>query len=197
MRCINPQTTKHMHECQRCVRQYRESLWCFKYVLFIPALLYDTWLITGGRWNLQDARLSTYRAWPSSYDVKTQRSALTKKDNRHAFCLTFLKTDRGETREQWDGRRLWHNNPWLTPGELENDWIYRRTEQENAIILCIKDNSVTHCIKLINDSSAWGDLKVYKWELTSSLGLKELIFILKLFETVPLSNVMGLMIIHI
>lgn len=48
MRYIYPQTRKHMHDCLSCVSQYRESLWCFKYVLFIPGLPYDTWLITGG-----------------------------------------------------------------------------------------------------------------------------------------------------
>lgn len=77
MRSIYPQTREHMHDCLSCVSQYRESLWCFKYVLFIPGLPFDTWLITGGDEASRDARLSTYRAWPSSYDVKTQRSALT------------------------------------------------------------------------------------------------------------------------
>lgn len=60
----------------------------------------------GGDETSKTPLLSTYRAWPSSYDVKTQRSTLTKKDNRQAFSLAFLQTDRGETREQKDGRRL-------------------------------------------------------------------------------------------
>lgn len=76
MRSIYPQTRKHMHDTLSCASQYRESLWCFSYVLFIPGLPYDTWLISGGD-KTSDAQLSTYRAWPSSYDVKTQRSALT------------------------------------------------------------------------------------------------------------------------
>lgn len=88
---------KNMHDCLSCGSQHRGGLWYFHY------LPYDTWLITGegwGRWNLQVAQLSTYHAWPSSYDVKTQRAALTKKDNGHAFSLAFLQTDRRDTREQ-------------------------------------------------------------------------------------------------
>lgn len=37
-----------MHDTLSCASQYRESLRCFSYVLFIPGLPYDTWLISGG-----------------------------------------------------------------------------------------------------------------------------------------------------
>lgn len=55
-------------------------------------------LLVSANWG----RGSTYRAWPSSYDVKTQRSALTQENNGHTFSFTFLRTHRGETR--WSER---------------------------------------------------------------------------------------------
>lgn len=85
MRSTCPQT--HMQGSLKCARLSRRSCWC---------------QLTWGGGGLH----STYRAWPSSYDVKTQRSALTQKDSGHTFSLTFLRTDRGQRRDagQRDGR---------------------------------------------------------------------------------------------
>lgn len=51
---------------------------------------------------------STYRAWPSSYDVKPQRAALTQKDNGRTLSFTFLRTDRGEAGQRhWEHWEYW------------------------------------------------------------------------------------------
>lgn len=55
--------------------------------------------MTLGRW-LEPSRLAlppTYHAWPSSYDVEAQRSALAEEDGRHAVGVVVLQRHRGET----------------------------------------------------------------------------------------------------
>lgn len=112
MRSIYPQSKKTPPKKTKHARLSKLRQSAQRRLVVLP--LFAIWHLAdhrgggGGRRNLQVAQLSTYHAWPSSYDVKTQRAALTKKDNGHAFSLAFLQTDRRDTREQRDGRKLFN-----------------------------------------------------------------------------------------
>lgn len=77
-----PQARKHTHGSLSCASLPRRSYWCERVGVGVG--------VWGRDW--------TYRAGPSSYDVKAQRAVLTHKDNGHALSFTVLWTDRGETR---------------------------------------------------------------------------------------------------
>lgn len=108
------------------VCQYTEGLWCLKYCMcysFLSCHLTLGWSPSGG------CRLSTYRTGPSSYDVKTQRSALTEENNRHTFSLAFLRTHR-ERRVSREKAGHAHYDPlWLSGARISRICLNRSTWQ--------------------------------------------------------------------